>query len=81
MYMRRLYIFYYEGVIKGQQVVGFLEGENGHQVGEELEIPRFFGQFPYTVTDPVCNGEWKIWRYCERSEFTISYQVNSTRRS
>jgi predicted nuclease of restriction endonuclease-like (RecB) superfamily len=33
-YMKRWYLFYYEKVIKGQQVVDLI----GHQVGDELEV-------------------------------------------
>ena len=36
--MKRWYLFYYERIIKGQQVVGLLENEKGHQVGDELEV-------------------------------------------
>ena len=39
--------------------------------GSEREIEDLI----HNVPDPVCNGEWIIWRYCERSEFTISYQA------
>ena len=59
--MKRWYLFYYERVIKGQQVVGLLENEKGHQVGDEmkpeeksqqaaglLEMPSLFGKVPWT---------------------------------
>ena len=44
--MKRWYLFYYERVIKGQQVVGLLENEKGHQVGDLLEMPTVFGSVP-----------------------------------
>ena len=59
--MKRWYLFYYERVIKGQQVVGLLENEKGHHVGDEmkpeeksqqaaglLEMPSLFGKVPWT---------------------------------
>ena len=59
-YMKRWYLFYYERVIKGQQVAGLLEDEKGHQVGDQilttgkgqqpvdlLEMPQGFGSIPW----------------------------------
>lgn len=59
--MKRWYLFYYERVIKGQQVVGLLENEKGHHVGDEmkseeksqqaaglLEMPSLFGKVPWS---------------------------------
>ena len=59
--MKRWYLFYYERIIKGQQVVGLLENEKGHQVRDEmkpeeksqqaaglLEMPSLFGKVPWT---------------------------------
>ena len=45
--MKRWYLFYYERVIKGQQLVGLLEMEKGHQLGDLLGMPQVFGQIPW----------------------------------
>jgi predicted nuclease of restriction endonuclease-like (RecB) superfamily len=34
--MKRWYLFYYERVEKGQRLIGLLENEKGHQVGDEI---------------------------------------------
>ena len=40
-YMKRWYLFYYERVIKGQQVVGLIEDvEKGQQVGDLLQLAQ-----------------------------------------
>lgn len=59
-YMKRWYLFYYEQVVKGQQVDGLLEGpkgrqvadqieviKKGRQVADQLEMPEVFGQIPW----------------------------------
>ena len=59
--MKRWYLFYYNGITKGQQVTGFLgtgKGqrlgglmkslETGYQLGDELDMPQLFGQIPWT---------------------------------
>ena len=59
-YMKRWYLFYFEGVTKSQRVVDQLEEkkghqvgdqievtEKGHQVGDQLEMPKLFGKVPW----------------------------------
>ena len=60
-YMKQWYLFYYERVIKGQQVVGLIgDVEKGHQVGDLigcdekgqqlvgfLDMPELFGSIPW----------------------------------
>ena len=58
-YIKRWYSFYYERIIKGQQVADQLEnqkghqvgdqleGKNGHQLGDLLEMPDIFGRVPW----------------------------------
>ena len=43
-YMKRWYSFYYERVIKGQQLADQIKvAEKGHQVGDFLDMPEIFG--------------------------------------
>lgn len=59
-YIKQWYSFYYERIIKSQQVVGQLEdkkgqqvvgqmkiGEKSHQLGDLLEMPELFGKVPW----------------------------------
>lgn len=59
-YIKRWYSFYYERIIKSQQVVGQLGdeksqqvvgqmkiGEKSHQLGDLLEMPELFGKVPW----------------------------------
>lgn len=59
-YIKRWYLFYFERVIKGQQVADQIETEKGqqlvdqiemtekgHQLGDQLEMPKIFGKVPW----------------------------------
>ena len=60
-YIKRWFSFYYERIIKGQQVVDQLENQKGHQLGDQLEgknghqlgdllaMPESFGKVPLGV--------------------------------
>jgi len=49
-YMKRWYSFYYELIIKGQQVAGQIGAgaeEKSQQPADQLEMPKIFGQIPW----------------------------------
>ena len=56
MHTRRLYLFYYERVIKGQQAGGFSEKEKGQRfIGqiEEKDIQKPLGVATYQLQEVV----------------------------
>lgn len=47
-YIKQWYSFYYERIIKSQQVIGQMKtGEKSHQLGDLLEMPELFGKVPW----------------------------------
>lgn len=47
-YMKRWYSFYYERIVKGQQLADQIEPEEkSQQTADQLEMPKIFGQVPW----------------------------------
>ena len=53
-YVKRWYLFYYERIVKGQQLADQIENGKSHQLGDQLEMPEIF-------CERLLTAPWQNW--------------------